>query len=172
MSDFRLTTPVVFIIFNRPDTTQVVFDEIRKAKPLKLLVIADGPRTERPGETEQCILTRAIIDQVDWKCEVLKHYSEANMGCKNRIASGLDWAFSIVEEAIILEDDCVPHQSFFQYCQELLEKYRDDKRIMMISGTNHMVDQYRSQYSYFFLGTLPFGDGLLGGEPGQLMMLI
>lgn len=150
MPDYAMRTPVVFIIFNRPDTTYKVFEEIRKAKPPKLMIIADGPRENREDEVEKCAATRAIAEQVDWDCEVLKNYADVNMGCKNRVASGLDWVFSLVEEAIILEDDCLPHSTFFRYCEELLEKYRYDERINLISGDNFFEERHQQQYSYYF----------------------
>lgn len=145
-----MKTPVAFLIFNRPDTTEKVFEAIRKAKPPKLLVVADGPRSDRPEEAEKCQATRAIIDRVDWDCEVLTNYSEVNQGCKKRVSSGLDWVFNHVEEAIILEDDCLPHLSFFRFCEELLNYYRDDKRIMVISGDNFQFGRKRTEYSYYF----------------------
>ena len=148
--NWQLITPVVFLIFNRPDTTQKVFEAIRGAKPPKLLVVADGARADKLGEVEKCAATRAIIDQVDWECEVLTNYSDVNLGCRKRVSSGLDWVFKQVEEAIILEDDCLPHPSFFRYCQELLEKYRDDESIMMISGDNFQFGRKRTEYSYYF----------------------
>lgn len=150
MSDWQLKTPVVFIIFKRPDTTEKVFEAIRQAKPPKLLVIADGPRPDRPGEAEKCAATRAIIERVDWDCDVLKNYSEMNLRCKERISGGLDWVFSTVEEALILEDDCLPHPTFFRFCEELLEIYRDDKRVMSIAGTNSQLGRRRTEDSYYF----------------------
>lgn len=150
MNEFQLETPVVFIIFKRPDTTEKVFKTIRQAKPSKLLVIADGPREDKPGEAEKCAATRAIIDRVDWDCEVLKNYAEVNLGCKQRVSSGLDWVFENVEEAIILEDDCLPHPTFFRFCEELLEKYRDDERIMTIGGTNLLIEWKSDLQSYYF----------------------
>jgi len=150
MTKFHLQTPVAFIIFKRPDTTERVFETIRQAKPPKLLVVADGPRSDRPGEAEKCAATRTIIDRVDWDCEVLKNYSEANLGCRQRVASGLDWVFDTVEEAIILEDDCVPHPTFFHFCEELLERYRHDERITSISGQNVQLGRRRTDYSYYF----------------------
>jgi hypothetical protein len=143
-----LKTPVAFLIFKRPDTTERVFQAIRKAKPKKLLVVADGPRTSE--EEEKCQQVRAIIEQVDWDCEVLKNYSDTNLGCKKRVSSGLDWVFSEVEEAIILEDDCLPHSSFFRYCANLLERYRYDDRVMAISGENVYQGQTIISYSYYF----------------------
>ena len=143
-----LETPVAFIIFNRPDTTQRVFAEIRSAQPKTLFVIADGPRT--PAEAEKCRQTREIIRQVDWECDVRLNYSETNLGCKKRVSSGLDWVFSQCENAIILEDDCLPHPTFFRYCEELLAKYRDDERVMMIYGNNFQIGQTRGSDSYYF----------------------
>ncbi|TLD42258.1 MAG: HlpA protein [Candidatus Jettenia ecosi] len=150
MPNWKLETPVVFLIFNRPDTTEKVFEVIRQAKPPKLLVVADGPRADRSGEVEKCAAVRAIIDRVDWDCEVLKNYSDINMGCKQRISSGLDWVFDTVEEAIILEDDCLPHPTFFRFCEELLEKYRSDERIAMIGGINFQFGKKRTNNSYYF----------------------
>lgn len=150
MSDWQLKTPVAFIIFNRPDTTEQVFAEIAKARPPKLLVIADGPRTNRPGEAEKCAATRALIEKVDWDCEVLTNFSEVNLGCKQRVSSGIDWVFEQVEEAIILEDDCLPDSTFFRFCQEMLERYRHDQRIGMISGDNFQFGHRRNDDSYYF----------------------
>lgn len=145
-----MKTPIVFIIFNRPDPTTKVFEAIRNAKPPKLFVIADGHRAERSGESEKCQATREIIKRVDWDCEVLTNYSDVNLGCKQRVSSGLDWVFDQVEEAIILEDDCLPHPTFFQFCEELLDKYRDDRRIMAITGCNFQFGRVRNQDSYYF----------------------
>lgn len=147
--NWRLTTPVALLIFNRPETTGRVFAAIRQAKPPKLLVVADGPRTDKPGEAEKCRQARAIINQVDWECEVLTNYSEVNLGCRHRVSSGLDWVFDQVETAIILEDDCLPHPTFFRYCQELLEQYHDEQSIMMISG-NNFQGRRPTEYSYYF----------------------
>lgn len=145
-----MKTPVVFIIFKRPDTTAKVFEAIRQAKPPKLLIIADGARPDIPEEAEKCAAARAIIDRVDWDCKILKNYSEINLGCTKRVSSGLDWVFQQVEEAIILEDDCLPNISFFQYCEELLEFYRHDQRIMNISGNNFQYGHKSTKYSYYF----------------------
>lgn len=115
-----MDTPVTFIIFKRPETTQKVFDAIREAKPKKLFVIADGARTNRDGEAEKCEAARAIIEKVDLNCDVVKNYSDVNLGCAKRVSSGIDWVFSNVEESIILEDDCIPHPTFFRFAEELL----------------------------------------------------
>lgn len=150
MGEQQLNTPVAFIIFNRPDTTQLVFEAIAKARPTRLLVVSDGPRATRQGEDELVRKTRAIVDQVDWPCEVSCNYSDINLGCKKRVSSGIDWVFDQVEEAIILEDDCLPDPSFFRYCKELLESFRHDHRIGMISGDNFQWGKRRNKDSYYF----------------------
>ena len=143
-----LSTPVAFIIFNRPDLTKIVFEAIAKVKPEKLFVVADGPRF--PEEVEKCEEARAIIERVDWDCEVFTNFSEKNLGCGRREASGFDWVFSEVEEAIFLEDDILPTETFFSFCQTLLDYYRDDERIMTIGGGNYQNGKSRTDYSYYF----------------------
>lgn len=143
-----LNTPVVFIIFNRPDVTARVFETIAAVKPRQLFVIADGPRGD--FEIQKCKDTRAIIDQVDWDCDLRTNFSTKNLGCKKRISSGLSWVFEQVDEAIILEDDCLPSQSFFPFCEQLLEVYQQDERVMMISGNNYLPDSCKVDYSYYF----------------------
>ena len=143
-------SPIVFFIFNRPEQTARTFAAIRAARPPTLLVVADGPRPDRAGEQELCARTRAVIDGVDWPCQVLRNFADTNMGCGKRVSSGLDWAFALVDEAIILEDDCLPDPSFFPYCAELLERYRADERVMMISGDNFQNGVSRTSDSYYF----------------------
>lgn len=145
-----MDTPVTFIIFKRPETTQKVFDAIRQAKPKKLLVIADGARINRDGEAEKCEEARTIIEKVDWDCDVIKNYSDVNLGCAKRVSSGIDWVFSNVEESIILEDDCIPHSTFFRFAEELLEKYRYDTRIASITAQNAQLGRKRTNYSYYY----------------------
>jgi hypothetical protein len=145
-----LETPVVLIIFNRPDTTARVFAEIAKARPRQLLVIADGPRPDRQGESERCAAARAVVDRVDWTCDVLTNYADTNLGCGRRVATGITWVFEHVEEAIIIEDDCVPHPTFFRFCHELLDKYRGDERIMHIGGSGFQFGRTHPPFSYFF----------------------
>jgi len=146
----ELDTPVLFLIFRSPDTTKKVFEQIRKAKPKQLFVAADGPREGKEGEKEKTEQARKVIEQVDWDCEVSKNYSDVNLGGKVRPSSGIDWFFENVEEGIILEDDCLPSQSFFWFCQELLKKYRNDTRIMIISGDNFQFGQKRKEGTYYF----------------------
>jgi hypothetical protein len=145
-----MKTPVALTIFNRPGCTERVFEAIRQAKPPQLLVIADGPRSDRADDLEKCAAARAVIDRVDWDCKVLKNFSDTNLGCGIRPATGISWVFEHVEAAIILEDDCIPHPDFFRFCDELLERYRDDKRIMHISGNNFWSNKYHHEQSYLF----------------------
>lgn len=146
----QLETPVALIIFNRPESTSKVFTAIAKAKPKKLLIISDGPRPSRPGEEKLVKECRSIALSVDWECEVLTNFSESNLGCRDRVSSGLDWVFSQVGEAIILEDDCLPSDSFFPFASQLLEKYRNDKNVGSISGSNMPGYEYPTQNSYLF----------------------
>jgi hypothetical protein len=150
LSDWRLQTPVAFIIFNRPATARRVFAAIAQAKPPILLVVADGPRADRSEEADACAETRAVIKQVDWECEVLTQYAPHNMGCRRRLVSGLDWVFDTVGEAIVLEDDCLPHPTFFRYCEELLCKYRDDNRVSHVGGSNFQFGRSHGRDSYYF----------------------
>ncbi|MEN9217534.1 MAG: hypothetical protein Q6J33_00845 [Gloeomargarita sp. DG_2_bins_126] len=143
-----LNTPIVFLIFRRPDLTQRVWERIRQVRPKTLLVVADGPRDE--GEAEKCAQARSVIEQIDWPCDVYKNYAATNLGCKKRVSSGISWAFSLVEEAIILEDDCLPVPTFFTFCETLLNYYRQDERIFSISGNNFQDGKIRSPYSYYF----------------------
>lgn len=144
-----MKTPVVLIVFNRPDTTARVMEAIRRARPEQLFLIADGSRPGR-NEEERCAEVRKIVQLVDWPCTVHKDFADQNLGCKLRVASGLDWVFNAVEEAIILEDDCLPEPSFFPYCEELLERFRLDERVGMISGDNFQFGVRRSEFSYYF----------------------
>jgi len=145
-----LATPIVFIVFNRPDTTRRVFETIRTVRPKKLFLLADGPRAGIVEDEERCRAVLEIIDNIDWPCEVVKDYSKINLGCRQRVISGLNMVFSCVPEAIILEDDCLPHPSFFGYCEELIEKYRDVEQIKMISGNNYLFDSISIPASYYF----------------------
>jgi hypothetical protein len=145
-----MTPPVVFLIFNRPDVTARTFAAIRQARPRQLLIVADAPRPGRPGEDQLCAEARRIVEAVDWPCEVRRNYAQANMGCGRRIGSGITWAFEQVEEAIFLEDDCLPDPSFFAFCGEMLARYRDDERVMAISGDNFHGGRRYGEADYFF----------------------
>jgi hypothetical protein len=141
---------VIFLVFNRPAHTRLVFAEIAKARPPKMLIVADGPRPDRPGDAVDCSAVRDVVERVDWDCEVLRNYSDVNLGCGRRVSSGLTWAFEHVEEAVVLEDDIVPDPTFFRFCDELLERYRDDERVMHVSGNNFGPAPGASAWSYHF----------------------
>jgi len=149
-----LKTPIAFCIFNRPELTREVFETIRFARPSRLLVIGDGPRFDRPEEEALVRETRKVIEQVDWPCEVQTNFSDVNLGCKVRMSTGLTWAFEQSEELIILEDDCLPDPSFFNFCESLLDYYRKDERVMMVSGDNFQPNQIENKpsgrASYYF----------------------
>src|SRR5690349_2048344 len=131
-----MKSAILFLVFNRPETTARVFEAIRAAQPPRLYVAADGPRASRIGESERCDLTRRIASAVDWPCDITTLFRAANLGCKNAVSSAISWFFEHEEEGVILEDDCLPDPSFFRYCDELLAHYRDDTRIGLISGNN------------------------------------
>src|SRR3954447_15630451 len=137
------------IIFRRPEYTERVFERIREARPERLFVIADGPRPGNADDARRCEQARAVVEGVDWRCEVVRDFAEENLGLKRRIPSGLDRVFAEVEEAIVLEDDCLPHSSFFPYCEELLARYRDDERVFHISGSR-LLPEPPSEWSYDF----------------------
>ena len=146
-----LNTPVLFLIFNRPDTTKKVFGQIKKARPKHLYIAADGPRSHRKNEIEKCNETREIIKQIDWECELKTLFRKENLGCKYAVSSAISWFFENVEEGIIIEDDCYPDCSFFYYCQELLEKYRYATNVQRISGSYFdRPGEINWQYSYYF----------------------
>lgn len=149
--NYQVQSPVLFLVFNRPSTTQRVFQAIREAQPAQLYIVADGPRQNKAGEAERCEEVRHIVSQVDWPCEVKKMFREENMGCGRGVPHGIDWFFLQVEEGIILEDDCLPSPDFFKFCDELLSKYREDTRVMQIGGNNFVPAIERpNHYSYHF----------------------
>jgi len=145
-----LETPVAFFIFNRPRHTSISFSEIKKQQPKKLFIVADGPRGSHPGDAEKVEETRRIIEEVNWPCELEFNFSSVNLGCRKRVITGLDWLFSKVDRAIIIEDDIVPNPDFFEYCSLLLEKYKDRDEIMAITGDNFQDGMVRGEASYYF----------------------
>lgn len=141
---------MAFIIFNRPEQAARVFDAIAQARPKVLLVIGDGPRPNVLGEAEKVAKCRELLKGINWPCEVATNFSETNLGCRNRVSTGLDWVFSRVEEAIILEDDCLPSQDFFNFTNEMLERFRDDERVGSISGSSPRLKIDNKRESYYF----------------------
>jgi hypothetical protein len=150
----RLETPVALLIFNRPHFTAIVFRAIAQARPKRLFVFADGPRN--PEEAALCAQTRAVI-KVDWPCDLTMEVSEVNLGRRERSASGFDRVFAESETAILLDDDCVPDPTFFRFCEEMLDRYRDDDRVMSITGANYLgrwTRGWRAQsYHFSYLGS-------------------
>jgi hypothetical protein len=129
-----MTAPVVLFSFNRPDATRQTLERIRQAAPAELFLVADGPRAGNAEDAQSCAAVRRELENIDWPCNVHRRYSEANRGVDATIELGLDWVFDQVEEAIVLEDDCIPHPDFFAFCSELLEHYRGEARVWQICG--------------------------------------
>ena len=142
-----MKTPVLFLVFRRPDTTARVFDAIRRARPPRLYVAADGPRNAT--DAAACAASRRAATQVDWPCELHTRFRDSNLGCRAAVSDALSWFFSREEEGIVLEDDCLPDASFFGFCEELLERYRGDGRVMSIGGNNFQDGVRRGAGSYF-----------------------
>jgi hypothetical protein len=151
----RVQNPVAMFLFNRPDTTAPVFAAVRRARPARLLLIADGPRPDVPSDDENCARARALVEAVDWECEVMTHFSPTNLGLKRRMETGLDWVFAQAETAIILEDDCLPSPDFFTFCDALLARYQHDPRILSIAGSNCLPASQHAGQSYY-LSRYPF----------------
>lgn len=141
-------TPIAFILYNRPDLTRRVFSEIALMRPRRLYLIADGPKREQ--DIGKCLEARRIVEQIDWDCQCFTNFSAINLGCRNRVSSGLDWVFDNEERAIIIEDDCLPDPSFFGYCEALLDRYAEDERIMHIAGGNFLFESNAIRDSYYF----------------------
>ncbi len=142
--------PIAFVFFNRPQPTQAGFERIRAARPSRLFLISDAPRAGRTGEADLVRECRRIVRGIDWPCDVQMIYADENMGCGRRISSGITQAMTEVDRLIILEDDCVPEPSFFSYCEQLLDRYEDDQRVMAISGDNFQLGTHRTNASYYF----------------------
>ncbi len=143
-------TPILLVIFNRPDTTRKVFAVLRKIRPRTLFIAADGPRRGVISDRKRCSEARAIVRSISWKCDVKYFFRKRNKGCGLNMIGAMTWFFKSVPEGIILEDDCVPDESFFPYCRELLRRYRHNPTIMTISGDNFQGSHKRGNASYYF----------------------
>ncbi|WP_295800465.1 nucleotide-diphospho-sugar transferase [Mucilaginibacter sp.] len=150
ITPYQTKSAVLFVIFNRPDTTARVFEQIRAAKPARLYIAADAPRPNNATDKLLCKQTRAIVDRIDWDCELKTLFNETNRGCRQGVSAAVTWFFDNEEDGIILEDDCLPSNSFFKFCDNLLEKYRDDTRIRHITGCNLQLGKKWGEYSYYF----------------------
>ena len=142
--------PVVFLGYRRPDQTSRVFEAIREARPTTLFLVMDGPNPSAPGDSDAVEKTRELLGDIDWPAEVHRLYAESNLGLKVRVTSGLDAVFDEVDEAIIVEDDCLPSPDFFRFASEMLERYRDEPRVGMVSGSSRLRGKAVSDYSYDF----------------------
>ncbi|MEJ2452273.1 MAG: hypothetical protein P8047_16710 [Gammaproteobacteria bacterium] len=147
---YKTNSPVLIVVFNRPQQTKEVLDVLRDVAPKRLYVAADAPRPDRTTEAEKCAKTLQIFENIDWPCEIFYKINNANMGSHTTIPAAIDWFFDNEEMGIVLEDDCVPNVSFFRYCDELLEKYRYDKRVMWINGSNVGYPGEIHDSSYYF----------------------
>ncbi len=145
-----MEVPVLLMVFNRPQTTAAVFQQIRKAKPKRLFVAADGPRKDHPTDRERCRQVRAIVSEVDWDCQVQTLFRAENLGCGKAVSTAIDWFFHQVAEGIILEDDTLPNRSFFRFMEEMLRYYREDPSVMHITGSNFQYGRRFGKASYYF----------------------
>lgn len=141
--------PILVLIFNREEKTRKVLERLKEIRPKQLFVSADGPRKDKDGEDEKCRLTRAVFKEVDWDCEIHELFRDENLGCKKAVYGGITWFFEQVEKGIILEDDCVPDPSFFPFCDELLERYKDNHQITHITAHNPLGNM-EMESSYFY----------------------
>jgi len=145
------TSPILFIIFKRPDTTKRVFEQIKKIQPKQLFIAADASRTNKEGEELLCGQTKSLIlDNIDWECDVKTLFQTDNLGCGLGPVTAINWFFDHVDQGIILEDDCLPDLSFFKYCDLLLNRYKDNSKVMSISGDNFQKGIKRGKGSYYF----------------------
>jgi len=142
--------PVVFIVFNRPKHTKKTFEIIKKIQPSQLFIIADGPRFEVKEDKKNCAKVREVISKINWNCKIYTNFSDINLGLKKRISTGLNWVFQNVEEAIILEDDCLADIDFFKFCEKLLDVYADNNKVWVISGNNFLRGNMFNNESYYF----------------------
>jgi hypothetical protein len=150
MNKFLLKTPVLFLIFNRPDTTLQVFEQIRQAKPPRLYVAADGPRVDYKDDMQKITLAREIATKIDWPCKLKTLFRDKNLGCKKAISESITWFFDQEEQGIILEDDCLPHFEFFSFCEILLNRYANNQKVFAITGNNFQNNVWRGEASYYY----------------------
>ena len=146
----QLKTAILLLVFNRPDTTYEVFKTIRQARPARLYIASDGPRSEIEGDLEKVVKVQRIATEVDWPCELKTLFRDKNLGCKKAVSESINWFFSQEKQGIILEDDCVANPDFFPFCENLLNRYVDDKRITSITGNNFQNNHWRGDSSYYF----------------------
>jgi len=145
-----MNTAILLIIFNRPETTNKVFEKIKSVKPSRFYIASDGPRNRHQADIEKVRKAREIINKVDWPCEIKTLFRDKNLGCKKGVSSAITWFFKNEEKGIILEDDCVPNLDFFSFCENILNTYVEDNRISVITGDNFQDGKWRGDGSYYF----------------------
>jgi hypothetical protein len=151
----RLNTAVLFLIFNRLDTTERVFEVIREVKPPRLYVAADGPRTSPDGEVDKVHAVRDyVMNGIDWGCEVRTLFREQNLGCRTAVSSAIDWFFENEDKGIILEDDCLPSKAFFEFCEKGLNQYQYDEKVFSVGGTNLLASSPNAKQCFSLHGTI------------------
>ena len=151
----KFTTPILLLIFNRPENTYKVFNKICSVKPAQLFIAADGPRSGNKTDIKLCDEARNIIQEIDWECDVNTLFRENNLGCKKAVFEAISWFFNNVEEGIIIEDDCIPNDSFFHFCNIMLDKYKCKRQVKAICGTNYLFGKYNRRNSYYFSPFIP-----------------
>lgn len=154
-----LDTAILFIVFNRPEETKITFSEIRKAKPSRLYIAADGPRKDNESDHELCKKTRDVVSEIDWPCEVKTRFLESNLGCKDAIVQAISWMFQYEECGIILEDDVLPHEYFFNYMEKMLNLYMLDNQVHAVLGFNFYGQEITSNNHFLYNGYYPWGWG-------------
>ena len=150
MNTFQLTKPVMLIAFRRPELAREQIAMLARVQPPRLYIALDAPRPDRPAEVEASQAVRSVFETIPWPCEVRRNYAESNMGCGHRVSSAITWLFEQETDGIILEDDCLPNESFFRFCEETLDRYRDDPRVMSVSGCLGTPESKPIPESYFF----------------------
>jgi hypothetical protein len=140
--------PILIILFNRSDNTKELFKILKQLRPTKLYVNIDGPRVNNNKDLTEVEACKNLVQNIDWPCEVYKQYHKNNLGCKNSVVSAIDWVFEFEEHTIILEDDCIPSLSFFEFCERTLIKYKNEYSVMQISG-NNFIENYNDNVCYF-----------------------
>ena len=153
MNKWNIDLPVLLIFFARPNTLSLVFDKVKKARPSKLFLACDGARAGNKRDVEAIEKCKKIVNNIDWECEVYTNYSTENLGCGRGPSSAISWAFEYTDKLLILEDDCVPDDTLFPFMVEMLDKYKNDDRVGIISGFNHFKDWDCGEYSYCFTKT-------------------
>lgn len=140
--------PILFVFFNRKDIALKAFAEVRKTKASRIYLAQDGPRRNEEAETVTDV-RKAIIDAIDWQCEVHTLFREKNLGCSLGVKTAIDWLMENEEYGIVLEDDCIANNSFFRYMEDMLLNYKDDQRIGMVAGSN-LIKGFKPRFSYHF----------------------